>query len=66
MTDDKVKIFQVFSQLKSFENILLYRPFHGGSKIIHVGHKCDYYCLGCIYSLRKIIDRTREGVVLTG
>jgi hypothetical protein len=35
-------------------------------KIIHVGHKCDYYCLGCIYSLRKIMDRTREGVVLTG
>jgi hypothetical protein len=33
-------------------------------KIIHVGHKCDYYCFGCIYSLRKIIDRTREGVVL--
>ena len=34
MTDDKVKIFQIFRQLKSFENILLYRPFHGGSEVI--------------------------------
>jgi len=24
----------IFRQLKSFENILLYRPFHGGSEVI--------------------------------
>ena len=26
------------------------------NKIIRVGHKCDYYRLGCIYSLKEIID----------
>ena len=25
-------------------------------QFIRVGHKCDYYRMGCIYSVREIID----------